>query len=550
MIAIYLRLSMTDGDLGDNMRDESNSIENQRLLLQSFIMERDDLAEEALTEDHTHYDNASIDRAGNILNILEYVDDGYSGTGFERPSFRRMIEDCRQGIVTTIIVKDISRFGRNYIGVGDYIDRLFPLLGVRFISANNNYDSNDYVGEPMGFDLEVNNLISTFYSRDLSKKIKSTKENRWKRGISTSAYAPFGYRKGDKGKFIIDPEAADTVRFIFSLACQAMKPTQIAHELNDKGIQTPGMYNRKEHIWPDTIRTKESEQLWTGAKVCHILNRYEYTGALVAGKRDVVKIGSRHMRQKDRRDWVVIDDVNPAIVSKEDFEAASGVVRSSKSPDYMIRRNYALKGKVKCGNCGRMLAYDDVSYERKYYCAHGLAAGKYSKCNKEKIPAMKVEGTVRYSVWNLCRMILDAKEKAVIPERVEDSGTVKIDRQMKIVKEERMQKYELYANGGLSREEYIRQKKELTEQIQNLQAEKEKIEAEAAVRARADTERQEFDGLCEKAEAYLEEDDFSAEMVEDMVKEVRVFDGKRIEVELNYTDVVERYAVGNISMGS
>lgn len=148
-IAKYLRLSESDGDLGVDGKDESNSIENQRLLLDSFIEGRDDLDGE----------------------VYEYVDDGFSGTNFDRPSFKRMIEDAKKGKINCIIVKDLSRLGRDYIVAGDYIEQIFPMLQVRFIAVNNNYDSVKTIGQNAGFDVAISNLINTFYSREDRKSV-------------------------------------------------------------------------------------------------------------------------------------------------------------------------------------------------------------------------------------------------------------------------------------------------------------------------------------------------------------------------------------------
>ena len=152
---LYLRLSIADGDLGKDNKDESNSIDNQRTLLVNFVQDRDDLSDE----------------------YIEYVDDGYSGTNFERPAFKRMIEDAKTGKIDTIIVKDFSRFGRDYIGVGDYLEQVLPILGIRFISLNNNYDSNDYLGKTMGIDMAIHNLVNNLSEiaeilMDLGRKTK------------------------------------------------------------------------------------------------------------------------------------------------------------------------------------------------------------------------------------------------------------------------------------------------------------------------------------------------------------------------------------------
>lgn len=223
MIAFYLRLSESDGDLGIDGKNESNSIEKPKTSSEDFFEAREDLEGET----------------------VEYVDDGYSGTNFDRPAFKRMIEDAKKGIIKIIIVKDLSRLGRDYIVAGDYIEQIFPLLRVRFIAVNNGYDSFKYTSGTMGFDMAVSNLINTFYSRDLSKKLKAANKVRWEKGINTSGRAAFGYLVDSerKGKWKIDPEAAEIVRYIFDLALEGKGTAQIAYHLNEKKYPTPSIYN-------------------------------------------------------------------------------------------------------------------------------------------------------------------------------------------------------------------------------------------------------------------------------------------------------------------
>ena len=144
-IGFYMRLSLADGDLGKDDKEESNSIENQRLLLQGFVESRKDITGD----------------------VTEYIDDGYTGTNFDRPAFMQMIEDAKKGKIDTIIVKDLSRLGRDYIGAGDYLEQIFPVLGIRFIAVNSSYDSNDYIGKTIGLDVSINNLLNSLYSKDI-----------------------------------------------------------------------------------------------------------------------------------------------------------------------------------------------------------------------------------------------------------------------------------------------------------------------------------------------------------------------------------------------
>ena len=183
-LAFYLRLSLADGDLGKNNKDESNSIENQRLILQNFVESMDELDGD----------------------VTEYVDDGHTGTNFNRPAFQAMVEDAKRGKIEVILVKDLSRIGRDYIGVGDYLEQVLPILGIRFISLNNNYDSNDYLGKTMGIDMAIHNLVNNLYSKDISKKLKSALRVKWRNGQWTGGKPPFGYlRNKETGEWLIDP---------------------------------------------------------------------------------------------------------------------------------------------------------------------------------------------------------------------------------------------------------------------------------------------------------------------------------------------------------
>lgn len=221
-IAIYLRLSLADGDLKKGSKDESNSIENQRMLLHDYIGKQEDLFGE----------------------IVEYVDDGYTGTNFNRPAFQKMIVDLKQGNIKVIMVKDLSRLGRDYIGVGDYIEQIFPLMGVRFIAVNNSFDSMKLNNGTPGIEVAVSNLVNNMYSRDIAKKIRAALETNWKNGKATCTNVPFGYVWNKKGgrRWEIDPEAAVCVKKVFELALSGRNTTQIAYGMNELNLPTPGLY--------------------------------------------------------------------------------------------------------------------------------------------------------------------------------------------------------------------------------------------------------------------------------------------------------------------
>ena len=220
MIAAYQRISRADGDLGKDGKDKSNSIENQKELILRYISCKESLQN---------------------VPVMDFVDDGYTGSNFDRPGFQQMMDGVRNGKIDTIIVKDLSRFGRDYIGVGEYMEQIFPLLGVRLIAINDNYDSNNYKGTTLGMDVVVSNLVNTMYCRDAGKKLRTANQVKWRKGITTASAAPFGYQfdPDKKGAFIIDPPAAKIVRRIFDLAILGLGTRDIAM-INHK--QHPGEF--------------------------------------------------------------------------------------------------------------------------------------------------------------------------------------------------------------------------------------------------------------------------------------------------------------------
>lgn len=293
-IAFYLRLSLSDGDLGKNNKDESNSIENQRLLLQSFVESMDELDGE----------------------VREYIDDGYSGTNFNRPAFQDMIEDAKKGKVDVLLVKDLSRLGRDYIGVGDYLEQIFPIMGVRVIAINSQYDSNNYIGKTMGLEMSISNLVNTLYSRDLSKKYKSCIQTKWKQGVSTGGRIPFGYKKAENKQWEIDVEAAKIVRLIFELALKDYNTAMIANELNERGLPTPGKFRiqRNEEIaW--NRKVTDEEWLWDTRIVWMVLRNYAYTGALVQGKTSRIRVGGSETRRTKKHQQFITENHHKGIVT-------------------------------------------------------------------------------------------------------------------------------------------------------------------------------------------------------------------------------------------
>lgn len=232
VIGKYIRLSQADQDLmKKENKSESESISHQKALIQNFI-------------------NDSIELKDSMQ--YEFFDDGYFGTNFKRPSFEQLLEKIKKGEINCVIVKDFSRFGRDYIELGDYLERIFPFMGVRFISINDHYDSLDYKGTTGGLDVVMKNIVYDYYSKDLSMKVKTAKYQKMKQGKYLGGHVPYGLMKDpkDKHKLITDPEAAAVVREIFDMAIAKMRLIDMARTLNERGVETPGQYYR--HKYPGT----------------------------------------------------------------------------------------------------------------------------------------------------------------------------------------------------------------------------------------------------------------------------------------------------------
>ena len=289
-VALYLRLSLEDTDKG-SANDESNSIHSQKMLLNRFVES-----------------NPELQKYG----VKIYIDDGYSGTNFDRPQFQELLKDIKKNKIYCIIVKDLSRFGRNYIEVGEYLEHIFPLLGIRFISINDNYDSDKLIGTTGGIEVAFKNLIHQKYSQDASEKVKAAMHLKMGKGQYVN-HCPFGYtkEKGVKHKMIIDPITAPIVKEIFQLAISGMSSVQIAKHLNEKNTITPSQ--RK-----NSTRKINNDIMWSHQAVIRIIKDYKYTGAMVNFKCESETIRAKVQRQRKPDEWVVVENMHEPYVMPQD----------------------------------------------------------------------------------------------------------------------------------------------------------------------------------------------------------------------------------------
>jgi len=443
---LYLRLSRDDGD-----KEESNSITGQRELLRDYISQRPEFREYAVR-----------------------VDDGFSGSTFERPSFQKMIEDVKAGRTDCIIVKDLSRFGRNYLDAGEYIEKIFPFLGVRFIAVNDNYDS---LGDKKASDdliIPFKNLINEAYCRDISVKIRSQLEIKRKNGQFLGSFAAFGYLKDEqnKNKLVVDQYAADIVRDIFKWKLEGVSPQDIADALNKLGVLSPMEYKRSLGMKFTTSFKTNSKALWSAGTVIRVLKNPIYTGVLIQGKETTPSYKVHKRVTKDESEWTVIEDSHEAIISKIDFDSVQKVLKCDTRRSPGGKAVGLFSGMIFCGDCGASMVRKTVPAGEKKYVYYVCSSHKQDKsCSPHRIRDNALEEIVLDSLKQHISEVVDMSELLTINDTasLRTAQAQKVQRQLdkKHEEYEKLQKllmslYENLTDGIIDREEYTRLKASFT----------------------------------------------------------------------------------------
>ena len=312
-IAMYLRLSEEDRDMAKSKKKESDSISSQRNLILDFIGR-----------------NVELQKA----EILEFSDDGFSGKNFERPGLERMLRMAKQGDIQCIVVKDLSRFGRDYLTAGNYICRIFPFMGVRFISVNDGFDSACRQ-DTESLDAAFKMLLHDLYSRDLSRKVRSAQYLRAERGEFLSSFAPFGYVRDEKDrkKLAVDTAAAEIVRRIFRLALDGVGTARIAGILNREEVPTPMAYKRAAGCTRKRWGRSGETNFWTPGTVGRILRDERYIGSSIYGKKRRERTGYSREKEVPKEEWIVVENTHERLVTKEAFDAIQKKIqRTARRP--------------------------------------------------------------------------------------------------------------------------------------------------------------------------------------------------------------------------
>lgn len=523
----YKRLSKEDALEIRSGRNESNSISNQRELIQNFVKSHEE-----------------------IKIVKEYADDGFSGVNFERPGFCQMMEDIRAGAINCVIVKDLSRFGRNYIEVGKYLEEIFPMLGVRFIAISENYDT---INSTKGNDqlvIPFMNLVNDAYCRDISVKIRTSIEMKQKKGDYVGSFAPYGYKKApdDIHHFIIDEKAAATVKRIFDLTIAGVSNRNIAELFNQEGVPSPACYKQQEGEKYVSAFQKKNKMEWSALAVRRILMNRVYIGTLEQGKTYSINYKLKERRTRDKGFWYSVEDAHEPIINKETYDLVQKILEMNcrTSPERINTREetvYLFSGIVRCGKCGNSLLRRKKKVKGNEYIYYGC----YDKnkklrcecvCIREERLEKSVLTVIKQHVQTVVEMSELLKEIQRLPtgkREVKRLDSLIADREKMIerYRKLKMKVYEDYRDGFIGLQEYK--------------------EFEAAYGRKEKEEKQKKDELIHKRTQYLDGNTTEQEwmrhfidcrqveslnraLLVTLVEEIAVFSSNEIEIKFHYKD--------------
>ena len=453
-VGAYIRLSKEDGD-----KAESDSVANQREIIKAYVKDHPD-----------------------ALLTNEYIDDGLSGTDFARASFERMIDDIRRGIINCVIVKDLSRFGRNASLVGQYIDDFFPRHGVRFIAINNNHDSISQNGNAMTncIMLGVTNVINESISATTSVNIRGTLNLNRQQGLFIGSHASYGYSKdpNDHHRLIIDEDVAPIVRRIFEEYLGGKAIIAIAKGLNDNGIPCPSVYKTLKGQNYRQPSNPDGKALWSDRTIRRILENQIYCGDMVQGKREKISYKIKQIRDVAKEDWIIVENTHEPIISREDFAKAQALLNSGirRSPKTKTADLFA--GLVRCADCGRGMNKKTNTHPYGTYQYYRCATRRKmstTACTNHTIRIDKLEAAVLKAIQNLIAVAIELDD-VIAKLRNDDRRCTQSTHLESALRTEQTTRektmrlmtelYPDWKNGDLTKEEYTRLKAELSKKLE------------------------------------------------------------------------------------
>ena len=527
--AIYARLSVENS----GKDDDGNSLQNQI----------------AVCEDY-------LDGCPHLRLTEVYSDNGRTGTVFDRPAWNRLMDDVRTGKIQCIVVRDLSRFGRDYVETGSYLEKIFPALGTRFISVKENFDNFTCGNAMESLSVSLQNLVNAMYSRDISKKVSTALRAQMETGRFRNRNLPYGYLwNEDKTAYVVDEDAAAVVRQIFEWKRQEVSVYTIVERLKAGGIESPERHKRR-------AGTRNGGNIqgegWCPSTIRGILQNRAYIGEMICGKSETALYKGLKKRLTEKDNWIVVSEAHPPIVSVSDFEAVERQMREDSahretamewSADIRAGMIDLFAGKIFCADCGKRMYYKrqriqckGVVFRGVYECSTHMRRG-HGTCFKHAIRQDALNEKVSNIIQDQLRVALDYEKlllamrggsgEASVREK-HKAAVASVKLRLNALKKKRAGLYESYVEGILNEEEYAFAKQTYEEQYEALN----RLLDEAVER------RERFLASISPDNKWLTMmrgaagmTGLTQELVDAMIEKVLVYGGSRIEVVFNYNDV-------------
>jgi len=462
---IYARLSREDNEHG-----ESNSISSQKAICKEYISRHPDL---------------------ELVEIYD-EDDGYSGTNMERPGFQRMLQDMRSGKIDCAISKDLSRFSRNYIEAGNYLEKIFPSLGIRYIAVNDCYDSLAPGSASDAITLPFKNLVNDIYCRDISVKIRTNLEVKRRKGEYVGSFAPYGYQKSteDKNRLVVDDDAAEIVTMIFGMFKDGFPILRIAQRLNQSGVPTPMEHKRQQGVRFQTAFRRRDVPQWEYNTIARILKNEVYLGNLTQGKRGTPNHKVHDIRLKDEADWIHAEATHGALISPDDFMVVSELLKRDMRAADDSGQHYLFSGFLYCGDCKQGMVRKTVTRSEKKYIYY--VCGKHRKeknCSPHSFSENRLREVVFHAIHDQIETVMHLDQVLTFIERLPlenrksfnyEAQIVKVEEEIERYRKLKLRLYEDLADGVITKSEYTEFRNAYTARIEEKSETVERLKKEQA----------------------------------------------------------------------
>ena len=522
----YIRLSKEDLKKAKDGKDDSNSVKNQRDLLNDFYQKNIDEFE----------------------SMGEYVDDGHTGTDADRENFQRLLADVMSGRINCVIVKDLSRFARNYSDAGSLIDNLFVQMGVRFISLAENVDSYRDPDSVSNIIVPITNVMNDNYCYQTSKKIRQVFDYKRRNGQYIGSFAPYGYVKHpkDKHQLIVDPDAAETVKLIFSMFLKGTSKRAIGMYLNEHGIPSPSAYKQMKEL-PVSARGSDNP-MWGGRMIHAILTNPTYTGDLAQGRSRVKSYKVHQIETVPREEWVQVSGTHEAIIDYETFDKVQGLLQRDTRTAPKGRELHLFSGFLKCADCGRAVTRCVGKNDNVYYACSTYKTRSRTACSMHSIKHNRLEAAVLFAIQQQVHLAVSYSEiiSRINSAPIKKSQSIRLDdlisakeRELTKVTRYKQSLYQDWKDGEITQQDYRDMKADYERQTITLSDVLARLTAERAEMANGvDNEHPALVAFMK----YQNIDALTREILVELVDHIKVYENGNISVKFKFADELRRIA--------